>query len=96
MKQRLPAITVRKQETKNSLEVPLSKPNRLVNQTVLLIDDVSSAGVGMQDSIEKLREGGFTVVGAYSIVYRGLGANLVAKELDVPFKYLEYIPENVV
>jgi len=103
---KIPSIVVRDNKrnhgTGHSLEVPdvfmdgLTPDSIFPNKTVLLVDDVSSAGVGMQDSIEKLRDGGFTVVGAYSIVYRGLGAHKIADHLHVPFKYLEYLPENVV
>jgi len=97
---KIPSIVVRDSKrnhgTGHSLEIPSGPGIDKVRKTVLLIDDVSSAGIGMQDSIEKLREGGFTVVGAYSIVYRGLGAGTVAMNLGVPFRYLEYLPENVV
>ena len=100
---RIPSIVIRKNKRGCGLEVPDVFSNTMVpgwvapNKTVLLVDDVTSAGVGMKDSVTKLRDAGFTVVGAYSIVYRGLGAlRMCVEELDIPFKYLEYLPENVV
>lgn len=98
---RIPAIVVRdskrEQGTKSSLEVPRYKlGDRIANKTVLLVDDVSSAGIGLRDSVGKLRHEGFKVIGAYSVFYRGLGASKVANGINVPFAYLEYLEENLV
>jgi len=94
---KIPSIVIRKNKRGCGLEVPSYPAADKVNKTVLLVDDVTSAGVGMRDSVTKLRDAGFTVVGAYSIVYRGLGAlKVCVEELDIPFRYLEKIPENVV
>ncbi len=100
---KIPSIVVRDNKrdhgTGHSLEVPgftdFEGEPRL--KTVLLVDDVTSAGIGMEDSVTKLRNAGFTVVGAYSIFYRGLGAlDLAMYKLEIPFRWLQYLPENVV
>ncbi|KKK81622.1 hypothetical protein LCGC14_2811590, partial [marine sediment metagenome] len=85
---RIPVIVVRdskrEQGTKNSLEVPKYKlADRIATKNVLLVDDVSSVGIGLKDSVGKLRHEGFKVIGAYSIVYRGLGASKVASDINV-------------
>jgi len=61
--------------------------------TCLLVDDVTSAGVSMKDSVLKLQKANYDVVGALSLVYRGRGAVEVAKELVIPFHWLVYYPE---
>ena len=69
-------------------------PNNVVTGTkVILVDDVSSAGINMSDSIEKLSHN-FDVVGAISVICRGSGALEVSDKWDIPFEYLLYIPEE--
>ncbi len=69
-------------------------PNNIVTGTeVILVDDITSAGVTMENSIERLsRE--FDIIGAISVVCRGSGALEVSKKWDIPFEYLLYIPEE--
>lgn len=70
-------------------------PNNIVTGTeVILVDDITSAGISMEDSIERLSHE-FDVIGAISVVCRGSGALEVSKKWDVPFEYLLYIEENV-
>ena len=71
-------------------------PNNVVTGTkVILVDDVSSAGINMSDSIEKLSHN-FDVFGAISVVCRGSGALEVSEKWDIPFEYLLYIPEEYI
>jgi orotate phosphoribosyltransferase len=69
--------------TENELE--LGTPTY---RSVVLFDDVTSTGISMKDSVEKLRRGNFNVLAAVSVVYRGMGAEEVAKGLKVPFHYV--------
>jgi len=62
-------------------------------KSCVLVDDVTSAGVSMEDSVLKLRDSGYEVIGALSVVYRGRGADKVASRLGIPFEWLVYHPE---
>lgn len=64
-------------------------------KNVVLVDDVSSTGIGMEDSIKALRDEGLNPVLVYSLVYRGLGAHKIAEQLGVPFEYLYYYEETL-
>lgn len=96
----LQALVIRSRErdhgTKAAVEMSFEARDILEEgkSQVLLIDDVSSAGVGMLDSICKLRYEGFDPILAYSLVYRGLGAHKIAEEQGVPFEYMFYYPEE--
>ena len=75
---------------KNSYEIASASGKK---GSCILIDDVTSVGLSMEDSVNKLRYAGYTVKGALSIVYRGKGAEQVAERLGIPFKWMVYIPE---
>ena len=74
----------------------LSPSNLIAGSSVVLIDDITSAGINLADSLAMLESSNFNVVGALSVVYRGGGALEVAKECNIPFDYLLYMPEDIV
>ncbi len=74
----------------------LSPGNLIKGSSVVLIDDITSVGVNMADSLAMLENSSFNVVGALSVIYRGGGALEVAKECSIPFDYLLYMPEDLV
>ena len=73
----------------------LGPKNIMVDSDIVLIDDVTSAGINMEDSIRTLSLD-FNIVGAISVVCRGSGAFEVSRKWDIPFEHLIYLPEDIV
>ena len=85
-------IIIRK-DTEPFIRSPYDRKSR---GRVILIDDVISAGINMLDSLKLLEEAGYIVSGILCVVYRGGGAEKLAEDLNIPFKYLLRIEEEVI
>ena len=88
-------IIVRKESnTVHDFQAYLGPKHINTGTGVVLVDDITSAGINMEQSLNMLSLD-FEIVGAISVICRGSGALEVAKKWSIPFEYLLYIEENV-